>query len=84
VDTVGREMDYVFPESSRKGKKKNARAEKNEAKEKETKMGAKNRGKEKLKKKPKKDKQKGNKGKQPISPVPTGVAPSPGHPATEH
>ena len=60
-------MDYVFPESSRKGKKKNARAEKdNEIMKKEAKMGAKNKGKEKLKKKPKKDKKKGDKVQQSV------------------
>jgi len=59
VDTVSHELDYQFPESGGKGKKKSAKAEKgDETKKKETKMGAKNKGKEKLKKKPKKDKKK--------------------------
>jgi polyphosphate kinase 2 (PPK2 family) len=67
VDAVSRELDYVFPESVGKGKKKNARAEKgDDTKKKETKMGAKNKGKEKLKKKPKKDKKKGDKVQPPI------------------
>ncbi len=65
VDTVSRELEYEFPEPAGKGKKKNARAEKNdETKKKEAKMGAKNKGKEKLKKKPKKDKKKADKVKQ--------------------
>ena len=67
VDRVSRELDYEFPESTGKGKKKDAKAEKGaEIKKKEAEMGAKNKGKEKLKKKPKKDKKKGDKTKQPV------------------
>jgi len=67
VDRVSRELDYEFPESTGKGKKKDAKAEKDaEIKKKEAEMGAKNKGKEKLKKKPKKDKKKGDKTKQPV------------------
>jgi len=67
VDAVSRELEYEFPESAGKGKKKNARAEKdNEIMKKEAKMGAKNKGKEKLKKKPKKDKKKGDKVQQSV------------------
>ena len=57
VDTVSRELNYEFAESTGKGKKKRAQAGKgDEIKRKETKMGAKNKGKEKLKKKQKKEK----------------------------
>ena len=78
VDRVSRELEYEFPESTGKSKKKNASAEKNEVKKKETEMGAKNKGKEKLKKKPKKDKQKGKPEKPIIPRIPTGGAPPPG------